>query len=268
MIYVVYRALYGEDFIQQSMLSVIDHVDKIFFFWCDKPLGNISSCVYRGEKVDFPKKIDSVYDKVLDLKKQYPDKIVMVYDYVENNDNQFTHLVNDLILPNYEKPDFIFFMEHDHVFKKDQIQKVLDIIFKKKSKVFGTRQIEFWKNFNYVIPERKGRLSCVIWNMRELNKIPRTGKHANVPGIEFIDVFVHNFGFCMSEKNMYWKHLLALGFSQEIKDSNPNELWYDKWLNWDIDSNLNMGLEISKGSEHTIPYAYRYDGELPEVILT
>lgn len=268
MIYAVYRALYGEDFIQESILSIIDKVDIIFFFWCDKPLANVSSCIYKGEKIDFPKKIDNIYDKVLYLKTLYGEKIQIIYDYVENNDNQFTHLVNNLILPFYPKPDYVLFIEHDHVFRKDQFDLALQTIEDNKTfHAIGTRQVELWRTPLYRIPEREGRLSCVFWNLKILEKIPPTGKHANISGIGFMNAYVHNMGFCMSEKNMYWKHLLSIGFSQAIKDSEPNELWYDKWKNWSLSSG-NKDLEISKGFESSIPYAYLYEvNELPELII-
>jgi hypothetical protein len=66
---------------------------------------------------------------------------------------------------------------------------------------------------------------------------------------------------------MYWKHMTAIGFSQKIGDDLPNEDWYeDKWLNWNFETN-NQNLEISKGHEHLIPRALKYDrNELPELL--
>ena len=51
--YAIYRCLYGEDFIQESIKSVIDHVDKVFIFWTNKPWGNTDRCMYKGEEVVF-----------------------------------------------------------------------------------------------------------------------------------------------------------------------------------------------------------------------
>jgi hypothetical protein len=54
--------------------------------------------------------------------------------------------------------------------------------------------------------------------------------------------------------------------AQAIGDCPPNELWYDKWLNWSLENN-NSCLEISLGQEHMIPFAYVYDRDfLPEEI--
>lgn len=60
--------------------------------------------------------------------------------------------------------------------------------------------------------------------------------------------------------------MTAIGYSQKIGDSIPNEGWYDKWLNWSIDRG-NKDLEIAKGGEHSIPFAYKHDiNDLPEII--
>lgn len=58
--YALYRVLYGEDFIQDSILSIIDHVDKIFVFWDDRPWGDVKEAKYKGNIVKIPSKIDNV----------------------------------------------------------------------------------------------------------------------------------------------------------------------------------------------------------------
>jgi hypothetical protein len=77
----------------------------------------------------------------------------------------------------------------------------------------------------------------------------------------------HNLGFCVSRKSMYWKHLLALAFSNPLGDSAPDENWLDeKWLTWHPVHN-NRHLEIAKGYSHLIPRAVPYPySELPELI--
>ena len=59
---------------------------------------------------------------------------------------------------------------------------------------------------------------------------------------------------------MYYKHLLALAAFDKIKDSEPDETWYEnKWLNWNKNS---INLEISKGAQMNIKKAYKY--KIPE----
>ena len=96
--------------------------------------------------------------------------------------------------------------------------------------------------------------------------MPPTERQAEGMGIEILEAEVHNFGFAVSPKVMYWKHMTALGFSKVIKDCQPNEGWLSKWLTWDLETN-NKDLEISRGYEHIISHAFKYDpAGLPELI--
>lgn len=271
MIYAVYRCLYGEDFIQESIKSIDPYVDKIFVFWTDKVWGNVTECQYKGQIIKFSDRWDGVVERVKELNNP---KIELIYDHVENNTNQFTHLINDLILSNYKCPDQFMMIEVDHVFRKDQIEDAIIHFIMSGYESASTKAIELWRTPQYRIPERR-RLGTVFWNMcsggykPKLDRLPNTNRQADsctVP-IQFLSEYVHNFGFCFNPKTMLLKHLTALGFSQKIGDDLPNELWYDKWLNWTVDGPLNKDLEISKGYEGNITHAYSYPfEELPEVI--
>lgn len=266
MIYAVYRLLYGSDFICESVRSIDPVCEKIFIFWTNRALGNCTSCIYKRQTVLFPEKFDNAIEKVQALNNP---KIVLVEDYMENNKGQFTHVVNDLILPAYTKPNCILFIEHDHVFAEEQLANALREFHGSGYVHASTRQIELWKTPFYCIPERK-RLSCVLWNMKNIDTIPPTDRHANMfKGTPFLNnTRVHNFGFCMSNEAMYWKHMTALGFSQKIGDSSPDPLWLDKWLNWEYtDPEKNSALEISLGYQANIKRADKYDvKDLPRII--
>jgi hypothetical protein len=271
----IYRCLYGADFIQQSIKSIIDYVDKIFIFWDDIPWGNVKEVTYKGARIFFPKRFDDILDKIRDIN---TDKIELIYDHVENNINQFSHLVNDIIIPDYDKPEDIIIIEVDQVFRKNEIENALHEFRNSNWRVAKTRQIELWRSIDFRIPERPKRTGVVFWNMDGIDKLPDTFRQGEptdywlnlLHGIYTLDAFVHNLGFCVSEQAMFWKHLLALGFSQKIGDTQPNENWFeDKWLTWDFADN-NENLEISRGYESDIPYALRYlrhyQGILPEVL--
>lgn len=274
--YAVYRILYGECFIQESIKSIEPYFDKIFVFWTNRALGNATQCIYKGETVHFPAKFDNVIGKIQELNS---DKIVLIEDYVVNNDNQFTHVVNDYILPRYPKPDFITFIEPDHVFREDQLKAAFsefkELVHSSGGEInhASTSYVELWKTPHYqTIPHsRRYRLGSVFWDMRKLSKVPKTHKHAQVikpsKKPDFLKAYVHDFGFCVSEKSMYWKHLIAIGISQAIADSPPNEDWYeDVWLNWRYEDGKE-NLHISIGFESYIPGIVPYDiSQLPWLI--
>lgn len=265
--YAVYRILYGEDFIQDSINSITDYVDKIFVFWTNIPFGDVTQACYEGNLIRFPAKFDKVVEKIKALRN---DKIVLIEDHVKFNDGQFTHLVNDHILPHYPKPDEIMFIEPDYVWRWDQLKDVLVKFHKLGHLCASTRQVETWRTLDYRVPERQGRMAVMLWNLRHLRQVPLTGKHANHPrdkSVPFLGEYVHNLGFSVSEATMYWKHLTTIAFSQIIKDDPPRIDWFEKvWKNWDLRTN-NRNLEISAGYEHHLPHAEPYPWiELPEVI--
>jgi len=265
LIYCVYRTLYGEDFVQYSIRSILPYVDKVFVFWDDTPWGDVQSCNYKGEQIVFPKKFDATIELIGYMNEP---KITLLYDHRFNNVNQFTHLVNQRILPGYEKPDEILVIEVDQVFRKDEIEKAFTEFRERNLRCAKTRQVEVWRGFDYRVPEREYRTGAVLWNLQDLDEMPLSGRQAEGMGIEILQAEVHNFGFAVSPKVMYWKHLTALAFSQVIDDCLPNEDWLeDKWLTWHPETN-NENLEISIGYEHVIPKAIPYDVKLlPEEIF-
>lgn len=264
-VYAVYRYYtgYGGDFLQESILSVAPYVDRIFVFWTNRALMDTTSAVYKGEVYQFTD-FENHRTAIADLEALgLGQRLVLIEDYVRDNMNQFTHLVNDLILPNYAKPSLILFVEPDHVFKEAALIDMFHEFNMKQLQVASTRQVELWRHGNYAIPERE-RLASVIWSLDGLDSIPPTGRHANPLdsryGFQLLSsVYVHNFGFCMNPGDMLAKLLTGLAFSSAMGDDEPDPEWYAKWLRWTIDSSLNRDLEISKGCQSSITRANYYD---------
>jgi hypothetical protein len=258
-IYAVYRCLYGEDFVQASIRSIDNVVDRIFIFWDDRPWGDTDHAIYKGQRVDFPKPpmtFDNVVQRVHDLNNP---KVVLQHDHLFSPSNQFTHFVNDLILPHYEMPDCFMFIEVDQVFRPDQLARTMEHVGWKQHCM--TRQVEVWKGLRHRVPERNERTGVCFWMMDGLDQLPKTGAQGDAcPHV--LDTYVHNFGFAVSERVMFWKHMTALAFSHKIGDGLPNESWLEqKWLNWTPDM---TDLEISAGCERAIPHVVPYDpAELP-----
>lgn len=261
--YALYRCLYGEDFIQESIKSIRDHVDRVFVFWTDKAWGNTDRVTYKGEEILFPKKFDNIIEKIKELG---DPKVELVYAHTDSPFNQFTHFVNDILLKNYDRPDILIIPEVDHVFRKDQIERAIATFESNPIHCATMQQIELWKTPKFAVPPRF-RIGTMFWNLKIVDKLPETGAQANIGQVPIIiNTFVHNMGFCASPEVMRWKHLTAIAFSTIIGDAPPNEDWLDKWNLWSEDNQL-KNLEISKGAEHTIPMAIPYDIEqLPEQI--
>jgi hypothetical protein len=266
-VYAVYRVLYGADFLRESILSIINKVDKVFVFWTNKAFGDVTRCTYKGAVIQFPEKIDNVVQVAQEIQEQFPDKVEVIFDHWGVPDNQFTHLVNDRILPHHPKPDMVMFCEPDQIWREQQLELAFEEMAANGATMGIASQIELWRNFAWRVPERPKRISTVFWNLKGLSGVPTTGKSGQCEGGLRLKACVHNLGFCINPETMFWKHMLAIGFSQIIKDSEPNEDWYfGKWLTWNSNGN-NKDLEIAKGRESNIPHAVRYDRVgLPEVL--
>jgi Flp pilus assembly protein TadD len=263
-VYAVYRCLYGEDFIQESIASINDSVDKIFVFWDDTPWGGVTGCVYKGEAVTFPRKFDHVVEKIKELKNP---KIELIYDHQDTAENQLTHIVNDIILPKYEKPSIIVSLEVDHVFRRDQIKKAMKEFVDEDCVFATTHQIEVWKGLRHILPERPYKVGAVFCNVGKLDKMPSTLRHGGVLVMPKVSAVVHRFGFAASEKVMYWKHLLSIAAAQKSGEIGPPEDWYDeKWLKWRYEPD-NGNLEIPEQDKTVLLKAIPHDvNELPEVM--
>ena len=225
----IYRVLYGEEFIERSINSIIDHVDRVYVFWTNRVWGDCTGVNYKGEWIDFPDEFDNVVEVVGDMN---DERIHLIEAYTPTPFNQFTNLAN-----RFDEP--VVLMEPDMVVLKwpEEITYPSAMM-----------QTEFWKT-EWSIPQR-GRPGPIFrqppFEMSGANGWP-------MRRIVFNDGLSNNYGFCVSDLAMYWKHLTALAFSPKIGDSIPNPDWYENvWLNWTPEM---RNLEISLGREDAIPYA-------------
>jgi len=238
----VYRVLYGEDFIEESIRSVLDSVDKVYVFWTDKVWGGCTEVVYNGETIQFPKKFDASIEIVKSINS---NKISLIENYQPTPLNQYTHLVND-----YVKAESVLLVEPDQVM--NNAEEAFELFEAVNVRCAAVPQIEYWKTREYRIPDRN-RCGPIFWKpplpSTAPNGLPTTGK------VSYLKSGAHNYGFCVSEKVMYWKHLTAIAFSSVIDDSIPREDWYEEvWKKWVPEME---NLEISKHFPSAIPYAYK-----------
>ena len=250
MILVVYRILYGTDFLERSIRSVYDGADKIFVGYSSEPW---------GRPINFPN-IRDIEQSPVDVIHKHFDlsegKITVFNQQQTTPKGEFNYLHSwavDLL----GKPEVVVFMEPDMVWApgvfKSFVEEAQD-----KSHLFAP-QIEMWKTQEYRI--------------RRKDNITRLGPAAYKPEIPDFrfgayngrDQVIskhgcYNFGFCLNEKTMLYKHNAALDFSEKIKDSIPSKTWYEeKWLNWTPET---TNLEPGENHMDHIPKAEPYD--MPE----
>ena len=255
MILVVYRILYGTDFLERSMRSVYDGADKIFVGYSSEPW---------SRPVNFP--------NIRDIEQSPPDVIEKYFDLLEGKIGSSNHQYNtpkgefnllykkalDLFYLKNEPPTLTIFMEPDMVWAPGVFKNFVKEA-KNHTHLFAP-QIELWKNQKYRIRRIHDQTRLGPASYKNIPEF-RLGAYALDPKNQIISQHgCYNYGYCLNEKTMKYKHLAALNFSAKIKDSIPTKTWYEeKWLNWTPET-----INLEPGERHTehIPKAEPYD--MPE----
>ena len=252
MILVIYRILYGTDFLERSMRSVYDEADKIFVGYSSEPWSRPQNFPDIRDIEQSP--VDVIH-KHFDLSE---GKIMVMNQQQTTPAGEFNYLYSwavDLL----GKPNIVVFMEPDMVWGpgvfKSFIKEAQD-----KGSLYAP-QVELWKTYDYKITRTNGnRLGPAAYH-----HVPEFGFGPYVKGTEPTSNQVsqhgcYNFGYCLNEKTMLYKHNAALDFSDKIKDSIPSQTWYkEKWLDWTLDT---TNLEPTHNQPGIIPKAEPYD--IPE----
>ena len=147
MIYVIYRILYGTDFLERSIRSVYDEVDKIFVGYSSEPW---------SRPINFP--------NIRDIEQSPPDVIEKHFDLSEGKitlfrqqqttpKGEFNYLYSwavDLL----GKPDVVVFMEPDMVWAPGVFKSFVEEAQRRASEYLFAPQIELWKTHEWRIRQR------------------------------------------------------------------------------------------------------------------
>lgn len=254
----IYRSLYGEDFITESIESIRDHVDKVIVVLAPRPWGTSSGVDFQGKHYSWPEKFDNLREKA------EAAGAIVIEDFFPSPFGQYQHILNNVVAKYL--PSDVVWMEPDHVFHEVCAKEIFAQwqVARETCRSAMPHQVELWAppsyKPNWRVPEREGR--ATVWFMKDC------APGQPVPdGWELLDGVVHNLGFCYSMRTMLWKHLTALAFAKEVGDCDPDPNWFEaRWLGWHPAHN-NKNLEISLKLAHKIPRIVKYDpGLLPTSI--
>lgn len=235
----IYRIHYGLDFLEQSINSIIDDVDRVFVFHSSRPWSKRTEVTYLGETFPLPKLEEDVKQFILD---KFPAKVTYINKQFDTSHNQW-HTLYNLVRTTFGRPQQCLMMDPDMVFAPGDATK----LFNYACEFVNLTQIELWKGMDYRVPQRN-RIGPSLWNIPP----PPTGKGTEVDGKiqTHPHIQCYNFGFCNTPKIMFYKHLVAIMGSADIGDSIPSERWFiDKWTNWQPDT---QDLEISAKHQNAI----------------
>jgi hypothetical protein len=251
----IYRIHYGTDFLEDSINSIIDSVDKVFVIYSLNPWVVKDTVSYLGNEIPMPKLHEDV---VSFMEKHYSDnkKVEWFNQEASTPDNQFRNYYDICVEKQNFEPHTVLFIEPDMVYTKGDVDYLRKQLLFNTTPCLGTTQIELWKWHRWRIPQRS-RIGPVMWMpLRSPNF--RTHFGPTMPGVEHVHQHIqnYNFGFCLNPQTMLYKHLTAINFSATIGDSIPSQEWYrKKWLNWNTKT---RDIEISEKWKHLIPKAELY----------
>jgi len=265
MIYAVYRVYYGEDYIVESINSVLPYVDKVIIMWKDKPWRGVTHIEHNGKKVPVKDPIDNVLYKIMQLKKN-SQKIEFVYDEGDGPERQFsTH--GNKVIELYGKPDFLIQLQTDHVYRDGAIPVLLDELENSGHTLGIARQVYLWKNPGWRIPESYSRdlVGSWFWHTAQLDSIPIIDVDnfggariaCNAVWLEKEPTF--NTGYAIKNENMFWRFYTRLANGIDT----PMKGWYEEVYSvWDADEHNVIGWGMAG-------YSYDYaaipmDVELPK----
>lgn len=251
--------LYGEDFIVESIWSILPYVDRVFVVFMKRPWGGTLGVSYKGKWISWPEKFDNTREKIAAMDEP---RVTIIDSEKHSPWNRWGHAY-DLVRGLYT-PLEVLFLDPDCVFSDTEGKTTFrEWEEHKEYRWAAPGQVELWRTpaWQIIRPRsmaslHRGDLSVLSFSTEDTR--PKT--HALAGRI-------HNFGFCCSESNTRWKHLTALAFSPIIGESLPNPTWFERtWLAWDPVTN-NRNLEVSLGCESAISHAAPYEtSELPESV--
>ena len=254
----IYRIHYGIDFLKQSIDSVLPFVDNVIVCYSNFNWVKADSVRYFNETV----LINNPENVLQFLEDNYAlnEKVSYWRQEFDTPKNQFRIILQEIVKRKECVPSYVLMMEPDMIFDVSDPFILFDEMKNRDLSNISTTQIELWKNSNWRIPQRD-RVGPTLWN---LNKSPNFTTHFGTTcSSNNINVSNkiqnYNFGFCMNEQTMLYKHLVTMAYSAKIGDSLPSEVWYrDKWLNWKPET---KNLEIAENAKNSITNAIPYKME-------
>lgn len=134
----VYVIHYGRDYLEYSIQSIYNHVDKIII-----SVGLKSWAYNRSKPID-----PSFLSYILDLPKKYPKIEIVTGEWSIEEDQR-----NSTI--EYARSfDYYFLLDHDEIYDPTDLDKLYEFVDNHpQNAVFKIPFINFWRSFGYVLEE-------------------------------------------------------------------------------------------------------------------
>lgn len=265
--YAIFRGLYGADYVTHAIESVLPFVDKVILVWGILPFAEVDEWTHKGKVYKFPDRFDVLLEAVEVMGEP---RVHVEHYHSQSPRNQWTEIVNEIVIPKYGKPDAVILGHVTHVWCRDALAANLEEFEASRYLWANTWQTETYRRLDYRIPERF-RAGVGFWNLQMAGKMPATGLDCNpatatLRSGPMLGGRVHNLRYSQNLNIMFWRHLVVQAYVAQLGDSRPSpDHFEDKLLNWTPET---RDIEMALAHKHTVPQAVPYDRRgLPESIL-
>jgi len=192
---------YGVEYLKESLLSVVDHVDEMVIAYSKNPSHG------HGTKHACP---DSEEDIIKICADVLGDKLIW-------RRSEFYSCEADHRAVRYKHSDgydLILTIDADEVFKEFDIQNALTFAYNNKERYYGINgYVNFWRSFNFACYD--GFRPIRIENLNNANQL----QNINCP------LTIYHFSTCQSEAIMRYKYKI-FGHASEVRPSWLDGIYY------------------------------------------
>lgn len=213
-----YKLFEGDEWLEVSVDSIANYVDKILFVISDVSWGNAPIIQNK-----------SIYETIERLKKKYPNKIIIFKGTWDNQQSQVQAGL-DFIRKELPQITHCLYIDSDEIYDSEQIKKIIS--FTKKTAYFN-RELRvsmktYFKSVNYLVYPDVSFKPMALFPIRSYIKF--NGIRNGVTSFKNVDVFFHHLSFVRDDEQKIKNKFITHQFDEKLCNT---EDWYNKyWVNF------------------------------------
>ena len=195
--------LYGKEYLKESLLSVINHVDKMVIAYTYHPSHGVAV------KIQCPDSRNEIYNICVEV---LGEKLIWNEQITYRAENEHRAVARQYAT-GY---DLILTIDADEVYESSELQTALDYAYNGKSRRYGMKgYLNFWRCFDYVCTD----------GFRPI-RIENLNNHNNDQDLE-CPLTIYHFSTAQSEIITRYKYQ-AFGHASELRKNWLQDIFY-KW---------------------------------------
>ena len=197
---------YGMEYLKESLLSIIDIVDKIVVVYSEIPSYG------HGTDIKCPEGEMELFDIAMAICK---DKLIWRKERFSNEGEHRSFIYNFT-----EGYDVVLAIDADEVYNTSELKKAIQLAYDGDKRYYGIAgYLNFWRSFNYVLTD--GFTPIRITNLK------------NESGEGVVPCTIYHFSCAQSEKIMFYKYEIH-GHKNEIRENWLHGIYFS----WTPENNI------------------------------